>query len=135
MNFWRIRESEYVLDPEAALESLWETLERNKIYPEDDQRNMRESTATGSGDPDPAREADETSSPPTPDVSVRPSKDASRYADLIDGPYVEWNTDVPLPDPKTAVMEDLIFGMIDIVETEGPLRKEVPHTNVCTILE
>ena len=58
---------------------------------------------------------------------MAPSKDASPYADLLDKPYVEWNTDVLLTDPNTAVMEDLIPGMIDIVETEGPLRKDLPY--------
>ena len=55
MRFWRVRGGEYELDPEAALESLWETLERNEIYPAGDQRNMPEPTATsgeraGAGD-------------------------------------------------------------------------------------
>jgi len=39
--FWRIRGSIYYADPNAAIESLWETLERLEIFPLEKQREQK----------------------------------------------------------------------------------------------
>ena len=40
--FWRVRESEFRLDPDSALNDLWETLERRQIFPTaEDERRYR----------------------------------------------------------------------------------------------
>ncbi len=45
--FWRVRGSSFAQDPQAALEDLWETLDRYGIYPEVRERPSESSPAAG----------------------------------------------------------------------------------------
>ena len=53
--FWRVRESVFRLDPDAALDDLWETLERRRVFPtaEEERRwiETRQAETCGSARP------------------------------------------------------------------------------------
>lgn len=148
--FWRVRGSAFSLDPEGALEDLWETLQREGVHPEgyepvedvappsDGLAAQREPTG---GAPEEAVEASESdplkydatpekerSEPieaqPARETGTSESKPSSRPSELADSPYRSWRAAEPLPDPTSARPGDLIPGVVDIVRTEGPMSAQ-----------
>jgi very-short-patch-repair endonuclease len=150
--FWRVRGSAYALDPDGALEDLWETLQRERVYPEGCEpqeeppsTDLRGALATRSGDV-----AEVTIGVPTAGVRsssrIAPhegleekggsgSRERERPApldlevrpeimSLADSPYRAWTSTAQLPDPTAARPTELIPGLVEIVGTEGPMSAE-----------
>ncbi|MGH7207459.1 MAG: hypothetical protein ACREI2_14765, partial [Nitrospiraceae bacterium] len=148
--FWRVRGSAFYLDPDGALEDLWTTLAREKVYPEGHEppKERRpggfrsESPAARSGEsgeamagavpsddepprgldrePENAQAAADLSRADHPDQ--QPDHSAlSGIRDLADVPYKAWCSEEQLPDPTKDRPSDLIPGLVDIVSTEGPM--------------
>ena len=153
MKFWRLRGSTFGRDPEGSLESLWDTLKHEGVYPEGFQQLPDtsglesdlepESEAPPEPQPELPREpsiltlvprGNETPSQVTAEAAATPSRSTlpplhqqapSKYRDLADAPYVEWGSLMPLPDPSETTPDQLIPGIIDIVNTEGPMNTQL----------
>ena len=59
--FWRVRESVFRLDPDKALESLWETLERRSVFPTTQDKVGRKATVSSIEMSQAVRESGDTS--------------------------------------------------------------------------
>ena len=103
--FWRVRESEFRLDPDEALSDLWKTLERRGIFP----------TAAGEP-PKPGRDADPPSDSQPPEPPVEPE-----LPPVSSEPGVEPTPTGAVADPSTMDQAQLIALLADIVEREGPV--------------
>ena len=141
--FWRVRGSAFSLDPDRALEDLWETLKREGVYPrgceplEDpaEPRDVVDQLAgTDASEAAPAGieatlkveptsgEIDDPVATPQVAKHAKPvGPEASRGApELVDSPYRTWISATQLPDPTSAYPSDLILSIIEIVSVEGP---------------
>ncbi|MEW5921918.1 MAG: AAA domain-containing protein [Bacillota bacterium] len=144
--FWRIRASTFYRDPDVAMESLWDKLERLNIYPtankekenridiieepliepnqhEDENEDMsRQNQATLVPEPEYQRNV----------ISLNDRRridNTEIHSDKLDhlGPhnfsakeYVHWDQR-PLPDPRQVSIQIISEGLIDIISTEGPV--------------
>ena len=142
--FWRIRESVFRLDPDKAMESLWEKLERYKIFP-------KGHVGTGVGEDgkktgDFANDTDTTARSETVEGQLNLARSGEQPANLrqtiseeadeqlpksIMGveseraigllhPYRNWNAH-PLQDPREGPPPSLIPGLLEIIAEEGPM--------------
>lgn len=151
--FWRVRGSAFSLDPEAALDPLWDTLSREEVYPEGHETSMQcqssdfrsESLGSSSGVPEEARagtglsdneprrdsvsELDDTAAVADlsdPDNSNKQLRllTPSGKCDLADAPYEAWCLREQLPDPAQGDPSDLVPGLVSIVSIEGPMSAQ-----------
>jgi superfamily I DNA and/or RNA helicase len=145
--FWRIRASSFYRDPDGAMETLWEKLNRLNIYPstEDERKGMAKdkdeeavSMPVENGDITEKRKDDDA-------FEIRPingfqgkviSLNERRKADKMDNSddnakaktiqnpdvkeYTSWEPE-PLPDPRDASLQEIIEGLVKIVAVEGPI--------------
>jgi len=145
--FWRIRASSFYRDPDGAMETLWEKLNRLNIYPstEDERKGMAKdkdeeavSMPVENGDITEKRKDDDA-------FETRPingfqgkviSLNERRKADKMDNSddnakaktiqnpdvkeYTSWEPE-PLPDPRDASLQEIIEGLVKIVAVEGPI--------------
>ncbi|MBI2837748.1 MAG: AAA family ATPase [Acidobacteria bacterium] len=148
--FWRVRGSAFSLDPEAALDDLWDTLAREEVYPEGHEHSIKpesrgfrsESPGSSSGVPgqagpgtllsDNEHHWDSVSelenSAAVADLSKADNSDkhsdplsADGMRDLADAPYEAWCSGESLPNPVGAHLSDLVPGLVSIVSIEGPI--------------
>jgi len=165
--FWRVRGSTFYRDPEAALRSLWETLDDLGIHPssaETPEDAGADDEAPHAAEPEggdlvvPAGTPADVALTERPDVPRDPDADAEtrshpaeqatqptegpRDADepsqlalplaptlfdreaagdgAMQRPYRHW-APRPLPDPRTANAKDILPGLVEIIEAEGPM--------------
>lgn len=120
MPFWRVRGSTFFRDPETALEDLWRTLDERGVYPEGDPRN---------------NEFEESELPAvsaTPNISSTPSTPNTPDTQGIKlDTYQSWG-ERQLPDPYVQYphqldVEQVLQGLKDIVEAEGPMLCKVVY--------
>lgn len=146
LEFWRVRESVFRLDPDEALSDLWETLERRQIFPaaEEEMRRSvaRQAVAHGESRANEQTVGSESSPKPTDLSSTpEPSPDHERSLSLnlplqlshpeptptsADGvgwlaPYTEWRPVAAAHDPRTAEQAQLVDLLAEVVECEGPV--------------
>lgn len=150
--FWRVRGSAYALDPNGALEELWETLQREKVYPEgcEPQAEPLGADARRVLAPHDGEVGQVTAETPTAEVGPSDSApphqgvektEVSRSQELktaapldlgvrgevvalADPPYRAWIAATRLPDPTEALPSELIPGLLQIVAIEGPMSAE-----------
>ncbi|WP_185974724.1 AAA domain-containing protein [Deinococcus detaillensis] len=136
--FWRVRGSTYFRDRHSALEDLWQTLERQRVFPDGDERN-REAVA----EVEPAPLPDEqgavsalkvlttSATPDLESVPVEPEPEGTAQPPVyltytlradrgLLAPYREWPMRT-LPDPRLATHEEVLHGLKEIVAAEGPM--------------
>ncbi len=145
--FWRVRGSCFELDPEEALQELWETLHQNNIYPErsrdsgDSERFAEDSEqergrvieceAARSGEPKREREQKmdlgDSSSPDRrqsgPQGTAIGRSDPESGKILFKVAYDSWTAET-LPDPRGASSASVSRGLVAIVEREGPILSQ-----------
>lgn len=143
--FFRVRESEFNIDPAAALEPLWDMLDRRGIHPggELPDEPAREKTADPDHEPAPIvsdprvlSEADEETAsveaeetPKDDEVdrtkAVVTEEDGSVERSTGGGfrlkPYGEWDTSISLPDPVEATPRQQRDALLRIAQVEGPV--------------
>ena len=124
--FWRVRESEFRLDPDNALTGLWETLERRGIFPMAEERPVEPASVQKPGEPsDPTGSLpdDEGAAPgPLPPERSPPDSTPENAAtDISLAPYAVWTPSGSVPDPRTASREELVALLVEVVEHEGPV--------------
>jgi very-short-patch-repair endonuclease len=143
--FWRVRGGSFYLDPDSALDELWETLAREDVYPEgyepakerkpgaveslgarvEESIERPPSTVSSEDEPrvdsitEPEMAADVTRADDRDER--RDSWASSGMRDLADAPYVAWSSGARLPDPAEGRPSELIPALVDIVSTEGPM--------------
>lgn len=145
--FWRVRGSAFSLDPERAMSSLWDTLDRQGVYPEGQEPPSRSARHEGGTTPAPNEPADLRATPPRPRLQEGapgpPESDDIRHTDaplekrqsppasiaspspiaqegLADGPYRRWQAR-PLPDPGGSTTQELVLPLVEIIAAEGPM--------------
>ncbi len=157
--FWRVRGSTFYRDPDIALEELWTTLTRLKIFPNgsssecsSQQSPTGNSGASGAQDRTSMRTRPATQAPmaqssvkePSPRPLIEEDCESSeqqndtvssstRSCGLAEtqshepeatcgflSPYCNW-TPKPLPDPRSAPMEQVVSGLVEIIKSEGPI--------------
>lgn len=116
--FWRVRGSAFGLDPIRALESLWETLKRQNIYPVGQEPPTNGVPPLSDGPP--PEIAETTTSPPVPDVRIAPTTSPN----IIDFPQKAiWPTvstgSVPISKPRN--------DRPNVAVVRKPLPIEAPH--------
>ena len=133
--FWRVRGSAFGLDPDKALEGLWEELDHLGIRPEG-ARDAEESDGESSEPqavesleaPNLARaEAPVASGEEVDEIEPVASASIERapvsQQDLFGSagvPYRNW-TPTQLPDPAEEPPARLLPGLVSIIEAEGPM--------------
>jgi very-short-patch-repair endonuclease len=145
--FWRVRGGAYYRDPDAAMESLWQTLDRLGIHPSSAEVD-RPADREPEHDTDVPLEEVRVEEPQSaPTVEVRgPESGSPAFAEapspepVGDGddvprpgpdgrikevcpflqPYRPWQTR-PLPDPLSAPMTEVMDGLVEIIAAEGPM--------------
>ncbi len=143
--FWRIRGSAFALDPDGALEELWETLERDGVYPEGYEAPPEPHHRADPSGRLPAEPALSTATPEAGHQQAEPvrtsalrteaegsveseeggSVQRSPWAqELVDSPYTEWRCLGRLPDPTETSPSELTPGLLEIVATEGPISTQ-----------
>ena len=139
--FWRLRESVFRLDPDAALSGLWDTLDQSGVFPtagEKLRKKVRrvetrdELAANRVGQGDRTRtaiaEQVEISFPQLDEASLA-STSRPRHVGMTPAgpdssgaaPYAEWKPVGMIPDPRTADKDHLASLLAEIVECEGPV--------------
>ena len=139
--FWRLRGSTYFRDRHSALEDLWQTLDKQQVFPAGDPRNEAPVAQVT-----PLQEADLSSPDSSPVVPVRSAEqDEAGQAHLLGetepegfladqvhlsstltvskgllAPYQAW-TVRNLPDPRVASQDEVLRGLGEIIATEGPM--------------
>jgi hypothetical protein len=131
--FERVRASTYYRNPAAALEPLWARLDELGIYPSRSGGAARQSTRSkarskqrSKARPQPGgRAAKARATASAPSAGRRRSKPASDDDPPEAGlaPYQAWQP-YPLPPVGTATEEQLIDGLFDIVDVEGPVHSD-----------
>ncbi len=148
LRFCRIRGSAFTLDPDGALDELWETLTREGIYP-DGEEPTRDAIVSSR---DPERFAELVPEPlpsevgaqilkqpesadddgePEQDVSGSRAKQrdvpalfaSSEMNGIADAPYRAWMSESRLPDPAESRPRELVDPLVDIVSAEGPMSE------------
>ena len=143
--FWRIRESAFRLDPEEALEDLWETLRRRRILPvagQTDGESAREVELQAEAEPtvQPDEPADITrlrkthnkpEVPPTreepallqPELGLSPPDPRPGGMDGMGplAPYETWTRTGDIPDPRSASSTRLAELLAEVAAQEGPV--------------
>ena len=136
--FWTVRGSTFNLDPDEAMESLWELLDRMDIRPdraEPDERpvaNRPEETEPADEAPHSFRaqelDASETAveaprvpaqEVPKPQPPVDPST-PDTTPNIPMAPYQEFKSK-PLLDPRKLTTNSIMSELIEIVRAEGPV--------------
>ncbi len=147
--FWRVRGSAFSLDPEGALEDLWETLDREGVYPEGYEPpeepvpqepvqpplDQLSSEYSGASTSEPTGDSVEGQAPgAAPVLEARSegtgielprqleTQEAVRA--LADAPYQAWESSKKLPDPTVARPSALIPGVVEIIGAEGPMSTQ-----------
>ena len=129
--FWRVRESEFRLDPDEALSDLWKTLEGQGIFSTaeeertaEEKRRHRE--ATRAPEPDASRPTDDVADqepPPKPagvPGATTPAPMPAAKDDWL-APYAVWTPSGSVPNPRNASREELVALLVEVVEHEGPV--------------
>jgi very-short-patch-repair endonuclease len=113
--FFRIRESAFYLDPDAALEPLWEELKRQGIRASGETAEA-EAAAACHTEPDDDAHTDRA-------MHAAPESFSEEAVCKKQDPtlplYAEWEPH-PLPDPLTASRDSVFDALIEIVREEGP---------------
>lgn len=146
--FFRVRASAFSLNPEAALEDLWNILQREGVYPSSlglaapmpaapEARNQSTLLAalpahdTMISDTSRPRDQPPLEHEVAPDrIGQRPARidpeplELMNVPELGDAPFTAWTPLVPLPDPTLSRPADLIPGLLEIVGVEGPLSAD-----------
>lgn len=143
--FWRVRGSTFYRDRDAALEGLWNTLDRLRIYPSSQSDGLpREQTDPGQGQlahktaptvevgdheehsaQEHGREKSEVIDE-AKTAGTRPMRPRSTELEPSDAqhsflsPYSRWARR-PVPDPRTAPQFDVARGLAEIIAAEGPM--------------
>lgn len=126
-HFARVRSSAFYANPDAAMTHVWDRLEQLGIIitPSD------EADADSAEQPDTPRDglASGHVGNDTYDPSATDQQHTTLGTDSAERrphhgcdvePYVEW-TPVQLPDPRTAPLDQVLRGLVSIVEVEGPM--------------
>ena len=136
--FWRVRGSTYFRDRHSALEDLWQTLDRQRVFPDGDERNIGpvaevmpiqppaqevpvsapeilKVSASSDSEAIPAEAVPEASSQAPVFLTYTPKVDRGLLA-----PYRTWTLRT-LPDPRFADQEVVLQGLKEIVAAEGPM--------------
>lgn len=136
LEFWRVRGSSYYRDQERALSSLWELLESRGI------RGNGEPDTSSDGAATPRHGSDESSNDNDADVGADVGNETVLEEDELDEEvgsiessdvspnelfdevpleaYRSWAQQL-LPDPHTASLSEVMEGLLQIIEVEGPI--------------
>lgn len=118
--FWRVRGSAFYLHPEGAMEDLWTALDRAGIHPdgadvlpgtEETPRKGRWANPITSAEPDVS----------TPGVLPAGGRLLDGHHSAEDGQFRGGTGQARFPDPTVANPADLIPGLIEIIDAEGPI--------------
>ena len=130
--FWRIRGSAFAVDPDAAMESLWETLERREINPEghgsdsmarssaSSEEEILETGADSETGPDTSNGTSNDSEPRSDAIPSSGGAEDQKAGQSFGRPYREWQAH-PLPDPRNSNPTVVAARLREIVEAEGPV--------------
>jgi len=147
--FWRVRGSTFYRDPEEALKSLWQTLDRLGIYPSERREVYspsaeieQSSTTEYQKQVDTPSELSEESKAFTQNLLFRKATpehmsgtvdklhvptDRENNERIFAGttiseviPYQHW-TKRPLPDPRLISIDEVIESLVEISAAEGPI--------------
>ena len=144
--FWRVRESVFRLDPDEALEDLWATLTRRRIFTTVDEEmhhgEVQEDAEPGEDSPAAQVVASESVLQCAEQVSASEPLPGNGRASPYDlpfqlshpeptplsgdtvgwlAPYTEWHPADSVPDPRTAEQAQLVALLTEVVECEGPV--------------
>ena len=144
--FWRVREGAFRLDPDDALEDLWETLKRRRILTAAVEEMDRELTSEVSvlDDPEPRTPVGEPAEVPRsaqvfeepaqlpddedaalfqPELGWSPPEPTPASVDGVGplAPYEAWIPTGPIPDPRTANPARLAELLAEVAAHEGPV--------------
>jgi very-short-patch-repair endonuclease len=134
LEFWRLRGSTFYRDQEKALSSLWEVLERRGIRVSGEPNVTPDSTATVSrGSDESANDNNTEVGDDIGDETLLEESDEDlgliEFSGLSSGtlfdevplePYRTWAQEL-LPDPHTASLSEVMEGLLQIIEVEGPI--------------
>jgi very-short-patch-repair endonuclease len=136
LEFWRVRGSTFYRDQEQALSSLWEALESRGIRAngEPDVSPAGVVAARRSSDQSSNENDDEAGVPASNETELEGDDrdeevDSPEPFDFSSGtlfeelplePYRSW-AQQPLPDPHTASLSEVMEGLLQIIEVEGPM--------------
>ena len=139
--FWRVRGSTYYRDRHSALEDLWQTLDRQRVFPDGDARDREpvpEAAPTPTPDQALVEEVLETpadsgavSEPGQPSAPVETQPEDAQddqvylsYTPKVNqgllAPYEVWPMQ-NLPDPRLASQDEVLHGLKEIIAAEGPM--------------
>lgn len=144
--FWRVRESAFRLDPDEALEDLWETLRLRRIFTvadgtETGRASRREGAlqdspdqTTQAGEPEESRAPMALSGPNLQPAEEEPellqpqlgwSPPEPRSASVAGvgslSPYETWTPNGTVPDPRMASPDSLAELLAEVAAKEGPV--------------
>jgi hypothetical protein len=115
--FFRLRECSFYLDPEGALEPLWQELTRHGIRPL--VESAEPEAEAGAHPPGPDGESAIGAAQGGPDQRLREDDEFENQDPSLPA-YAAWEPH-PIPNPRVASRDGVIEALIEIVETEGPV--------------
>lgn len=120
--FCRIRESVFYRDPDAAMESLWKTLNRLSIHPHGYVPTVEESiSAPKINNADPSEALPGEVGTKTVMSAEQSASADQKHSLLYCEEYKEWNG-MQLPDPRRASSQEVSDALRLIIDVEGPIH-------------
>jgi very-short-patch-repair endonuclease len=135
LEFWRLRASTFYRDPQRATEPLWQLLDHRGIRPEGEPRSPRASSAPPGaptfeqdqepdlgqlGEEDAELEAESANEGEPLASELGQVFAAEPFDDVAAEHYRAWEPR-PLPVPHTASPAEVMQGLLEIIDAEGPV--------------